>query len=161
MRKLAAALFATWLVIFQPAMVKATTYTAVIYSFTYINPRAGGWSDFCYKSGLVNPIQNYGFVWNQLGGPPDTCHNQDKPANPASIGVLVRGYVDGVFCGEFGYSTNSQWTAAWQVWATLCSNPSGLQFFRTTTKGEGLEDDHPFPWRYLYTDDLTSGSEKH
>lgn len=53
--------------------------------------------------------------------------NQGVPAG--YLGSYVEGYRDGTYCGNTSVYYSTTFTSAWQLWANLCSNPSGVQTF--------------------------------
>jgi hypothetical protein len=126
--RLLVAVVASTFLMALPATVLATKYSPVTWFLNYYPP-ALPVTELCGQSGIVNPVQNYNQaltkVWD--GG---SC-GASRVVCAGCLGSKVRGYRDGAYCGTTTIYWSNVATAGWQLWSTLCSNPSGTQFFHT------------------------------
>jgi len=81
----------------------------------------------CDQSGILDTARNY----NQALSKTTSSCSTSRLLAAGYLGSEVAGYRDGSFCGFSGVSYSTTTTAGWQLWATMCSNPSGTQEFWT------------------------------
>jgi hypothetical protein len=81
----------------------------------------------CDQSGILDTAVNY----NQALSKTTTGCSYIKDLPAGYLGSEVGGWRDGSFCGFSGVYYSTSTTSAWQLWATMCSNPSGLQEYWT------------------------------
>lgn len=133
-RRLVAALFGTWVLLTQPGLVVADAFSAQTYEAWYDPIGAEPVTDYCARSGIVDVARNYGQILAYTnGGGAHDCAGAVNSMPTGWIGVSVEGYRNGVFCSQSGVFTNSSPQSNWQLWATQCSNPAGVQSFQTVS----------------------------
>lgn len=127
MRRTLLALLCVGLLLAQPASVAASAYSPVTSRFTWIPP---GYTStaMCDQSGILDTAVNY----NQALSRTTTACSYIKNLPAGYLGSEVGGWRDGSFCGVSGVYYSTSTTSGWQLWATMCSDPSGLQEFWTT-----------------------------
>jgi hypothetical protein len=129
-RKLVGAMFCISMILAQPASVAATAYAPLTYSNKWWIPGQGVYASVCMQPGIIDVAQNYSqiVIKNWISG---SCSGANRNVASGFIGMQLQGLRDGSVCGTTSvyYSTVS--TSAWQLWATMCSNPSGSQSFKT------------------------------
>lgn len=111
----------------------ATAYSAWGYKGVF-NTGPTGNADMCLRAGMIDVARNHGHIrsWTTV---PQGCTGNAKVLNSGYLGVTLDGYRSGAFCGTTGFIYSNVATSGWIVEANLCSNPSGLQGFNTTTWG--------------------------
>lgn len=134
-----ATVFSIAVLLAQPASVAATAYSTVLYVFAW-SPPGSTTTAMCEQSGMVDIARNYGQALAKVNS---NCATS-RTLPPGYIGVLVDGYIEtspgsGFYqlCGNSGWYLNNVATAGWQLWITLCNNPSGTQTFYSEALGEG------------------------
>ena len=124
-----AALWIVFVLLANPMAVAATAYSNLRWVGSWIPPGYAA-SDLCDQSGIVDTARNYNQAVSLHHLTNNYICNQSNITLPSGyLGTQVAGYRDGTLCGfsQVYYSTVA--TSAWQLWITLCSNPSGLQTF--------------------------------
>lgn len=134
MRKTAAALLGLMLILAQPVSVAATAYSPMNYGAKWLVPGQGVYASACGQSGIIDTAQNYFqiAVRNWISG---SCAGASRNVPAGYIGSSLYGFRDGSNCGGTSIYYSTVTTAAWQLWATMCSNPAGLQDFKTLGYG--------------------------
>lgn len=89
------------------------------------------------QSAILDVARNYGQMVskNYLGT--SSCGGANRTLPSGYLGIGVEGYRNGALCGFSGIYYSNVATSAWQLWITLCSNPSGTQDFYTRAIGYG------------------------
>jgi len=133
-RRVIAAITGAWILLAQPALVLADAYSAQTYEFWLDPAGSEPVTDYCARSGIVDVARNYGQVlaYDNGGGAHD-CVGTVNSMPTGWIGVAVEGYRDGVYCATSQSYFNSSPASNWQLWATMCTNPSGIQNFQTVS----------------------------
>lgn len=131
------ALAVALLLIAQPANVNATAYSAMTYSFRW-TPAGYSQTNLCEQAGEIDTNQNYGQVQGWVNNN-FNCIGTAQYLPSGWYGIKVDGYRDGAYCGSSGYYYSTTYAFGWQIWITLCSNPSGAQSFTTTATGIGYD----------------------
>lgn len=103
--------------------------------FGTFNVGPEGTADMCLRAGIIDIARNHGHIRSYAGGAPTGCTGDANVLPSGWLGVTLDGYRDGGFCGTTNYIYSNVATWGWIVEANLCSNPSGLQGFHTTTWG--------------------------
>lgn len=130
MRRFAGALLGLWILLSQPALVAATAYSPMNYGAKWSIPGGRGTASVCAQSGIIDVAQNYAQTVsrNWISG---SCNGASKVVPSGYLGTDLWGYRDNSSCGYTGIYYSNVATAAWQLWATECSNPAGSQAFKT------------------------------
>ena len=128
--RLVVAAFAGGLLLAQPALVLADVYSAQTYE-TVFTPIGEPMTTYCARSGVVDTARNYGASYAYANGGAHSCTSPVNYLPAGWIGVKVEGFRDGVSCGVSSWYYSSQVAWGWQLWITMCSNPSGSQDFQT------------------------------
>jgi hypothetical protein len=125
--KLATTLIVVGVLLAHPAVVAATAYSSLVAKANWYPPGYGQ-STLCDQSGIVDTARNYNQAVSKYytNG---TCGPTNITLPSGYLGTQVSGYRGGVFCGVSSIYYSTVATSAWQLWITLCSNPSGLQAF--------------------------------
>ena len=133
MRKLLGALLGLWILLAQPAAILASAYSAMNYGGQWFIP-GGGQASKCGQSGIVDVARNYmqTVSRNYISG---SCSGASHSVPSGYLGTSLYGYKDGSGCGYSGIYYSTVATSAWQLWITMCSNPSGTQTFYTLGYG--------------------------
>jgi hypothetical protein len=134
--RLIGALAAALIILAQPAIVYADAFSSRTFEF-WITPAGEPTTDYCARSGIVDVARSYGQINAYVnGGGAHDCVGTANSVPSGWLGVQVSGYRDGALCStsSFYYSTSA--ANNWQLYVTLCSNPSGTQEFysRSTIK---------------------------
>jgi len=134
----AMAVVVSLLLLAQPASVAATAYSAVTHKFLW-TPAGYTLTNLCVQAGEVDVNRNYGQAQAWVFSGSTNCSGTTRTLPSGWLGVFVEGYRDGAYCGSSGWYYSSQATWAWQLWITLCSNPSGQQSFVSYASGAGYD----------------------
>lgn len=115
----------------QPTLVAAQVESAMTFEdqFNPTGPEPA--TTYCAQSGVVENGRSKGKAIAFLGTAQYVCSGSANVLPAGWLGVSVQGLRDGVSCGYSPWSYSSSATSAWTLWSTECSNPSGLQSFRT------------------------------
>ncbi len=113
----------------QPVTAFASVYSAYFYAAKlwppgYSPPAASA----CIQSGMVDTAQDYSQA-QERGWVDQSCRGSPHYVPSGYLGTRVSGYRDGAYCGTSQYYYNTQTAFGWQLWISLCSNPSGTQSF--------------------------------
>lgn len=113
----------------QPSLVLADVFSARTWEF-HMTPSGEPNTDYCARSGVVDTARNYGQVnaYTNGGGAHD-CVGSVNSLPAGWIGVAVEGIKNGASCGWSITYYSSSATDNWQLYATMCTNPAGLQDF--------------------------------
>jgi hypothetical protein len=119
----------------QPATVQASTYSSLTYVAKlwppgYSPPAASA----CEQAGVIDTARNYGQV-QERDYVDSSCSGSPHYVGTAYLGVKVGGFRDGALCGYSSYYWSTQPAFGWQLWITMCDNPSGTQQFATEVLG--------------------------
>jgi len=116
----------------RPAIVSATAYS-LLYAIRGWYPPGYSHSMLCDQSGIVDTARNYNQAVSKYYTVAGYCGPTNITLPSGYLGTQVSGYRDdgsgGVYCGISSIYYSTVATSAWQLWITLCSNPSGLQAF--------------------------------
>lgn len=107
----------------------------------------------CSRASMVDAgDRNHGFVaqkdWVASGDCLGFYHN----VGISYLGIKIHGYKDGAWCGNSNWSYSNVVSAGWNLWMTICNNPSGSQIFKTWMEGNWYEccgedwNHHGGPW---------------
>jgi len=119
------------LLLAQPSLVLADAYSPTVNRIVW-TPTGEPETDYCARSGIVTTARNYAQVLAYVnGGGAHDCVGTANTLPSGWIGTRAGGYRDGVWCGVSGWHYSSQAATNWQLWVTMCSNPSGIQEFKT------------------------------
>jgi hypothetical protein len=126
-----AAGIAILVLLLQPASAFADVYSATVW-LANRTPIGEQNTDYCTRAGVVDVARNYGAVYAYLnGGGPHDCLGTGHVLPAGWIGVKVEGFKDGVSCGISSWYFSSQAAWGWQLWITMCPNPTGQQQFQS------------------------------
>lgn len=137
---------------FMPGVAAATASSAL----TYITAttRDGAVLAICGKATIADVADNkghtYGRQWSN-----NTCSGAPISASTGSLGVKANGYRNGVYCGTTGWYYNGVATSTFAVGSVICSNPAGIQTFRTTSHHAVWSD----PSSQYFTGSVTSPNQ--
>ena len=133
MRRLAGALIGVWLILSQPALVLGSADSPLNYGAKWWIPNSGPYASVCVQSGIHDVAVNYGqiVIKNWVSG---SCSGSNRNVPSGFLGTSLVGYGPS-YCGATDTYYSNVSTSAWQLWASLCPNPSGLQSFHTLAYG--------------------------
>jgi hypothetical protein len=119
----------------QPTTAYASTYSIMQYEYKlwppgYSPPAASA----CEQAGMVDTAQNYSQA-QERDWVDNSCSGSGHYIPAGYIGTKVTGYTGGSYCGESRFYYNTQTSFGWQLWITLCPNPSGVQGFASVATG--------------------------
>jgi hypothetical protein len=122
------------IILLQPASVAASADSLLVYSAQWLPPGQSTNTSVCVQSGIHDVAQNYAqiVIKNYVAG---SCSGANRNVPSGYIGTQLYGYRDGSSCGSTAVYYSNVSTSAWQLWATMCSNPAGVQTFRTLGGG--------------------------
>ncbi len=134
MKRLASALFGMAILLSQPASVAASADSLMVYTGIWLPPGQGSNTSVCIQAGIHDVAQNYAqiAIRNYIA---NSCVGASRNVPSGYIGTQLYGIRDGSTCGVTAIYYSNVTTAAWQLWATMCSNPAGVQAFRTLGGG--------------------------
>lgn len=119
------------LLLAQPSLVFADAFSPQVNRIIW-TPTGEPETDYCARSGIVTTARNYAQVLAYVnGGGAHDCAGTVNSLPSGWIGTRAGGYRDGGWCGVSGWHYSSQAASNWQLWITMCSNPSGIQEFKT------------------------------
>jgi hypothetical protein len=133
MRRKVAGLIVAAVLLAVPTGVSASAFSAWTYNFR-LTPAGYSLTNLCQKAGIVDVASNNGQVkaWVSAGF---QCSGTSQALPSGWLGMNVKGYRDGLYCGQSGYVYTTSATSFMSHSAVLCSNPSGTQSFTTTVYG--------------------------
>jgi hypothetical protein len=115
------------------SVVYANAYSVNTFYLQANVPGYAGLTDICVLSGIETGPNQTGVTTSYFHNT-SHCQASDQRALASGyLGTQVEGYKDGLFCGRTSFLYSTSTTHYWQVWASLCSNPAGVQDFDTRT----------------------------
>jgi hypothetical protein len=134
-RRAIVALAAGLVVLATPLSAAASAYSPLTYLASWYPPSYSHGS-LCGQAAMIDTAQNYNqavSMYYRAGA----CNGGNQGVPSGYLGSWVEGYRDGVYCGATSVYYSTTFTSAWQLWATLCSNPSGSQTFQSFGESYG------------------------
>ena len=129
-RRLIGAILGASLILAQPAMVAASAWSLLTYWVAWPVPGASDFASVCGQSGIVDVATNYmQTVIKHYAS--NSCAGSSYTVPSGWIGSKVNGYKDGTICGQSSIHYSTVNTSAWQLWQAACSNPPGVQTWKT------------------------------
>ena len=139
---LASSLAVSWLVAAFVGSVLATAYSPWRWNGGIFITGYPGLTDSCQQTGILDTAKNYHVMLEKLRDYDiQDCTEPNRQLVNGYIGAYVSGYRDGAYCGTSGWLYTSTTTEQKTVVVTLCTNPAGVQVFRSVGWGRTWDGD--------------------